>query len=293
MVHRLARVLEPLALALEALAKAIDVDAHRRPSAAAASRASAASSLTPSRTTTLSRDERAGRQLEVARVRDRESWRGGRGRHRSRGRPRAGRSRAPSRHRRGGRRSRDRFAPGTTRSRRLVRGAFTSRRISTLRFRLARDLPDPAVGDLADGGRVVHGVCASSSTHPRSPPRPLAERLERGSELGADPDDVLLEAALLGRGLARDAPRLGVRLLDDQVGLAPRLLLHVLRSALGRDERRAQERLELAVLRGLGLELLEAVGEVGALAPDLLEAVGDLLEQLVDRRGGSRAARRA
>ena len=42
------------------------------------------------------------------------------------------------------------------------------------------------------------------------------------------------------------------------------------------------KRLELAVLRSLGLELLEPVGEVGTLAPDLLEAVGDLLEQLVD-----------
>src|SRR5262245_41738610 len=37
------------------------------------------------------------------------------------------------------------------------------------------------------------------------------------------------------------------------------------------------------MLRCLGLELLEPVGEVGALAPHLLETVRDLLEQLVDR----------
>ena len=103
--------------------------------------------------------------------------------------------------------------------------------------------------------------------------RPIAERLERGAELGADLADVLLEPALLGGGLARDPPPFGVSLLDDEVRLAASLRLHVLRRPLGRDERRAQERLELAVLLGLGLELVEAVGEVGALAPDLLEAV--------------------
>lgn len=44
----------------------------------------------------------------------------------------------------------------------------------------------------------------------------------------------------------------------------------------------AEKRLELAVFRGLGFELLELVGEVGALTPDLLEAVGDLGEEPVD-----------
>ena len=73
-----------------------------------------------------------------------------------------------------------------------------------------------------------------------------------------------------------------MRLLDDEVRFAPGLLLHVLGGSLGRYERRAEQRLELAVFRGVGLELFEAVGEIGALAPDLLEAVGDLVEQLVD-----------
>ena len=73
-----------------------------------------------------------------------------------------------------------------------------------------------------------------------------------------------------------------MRLLDDEIRLAPGLLLHVLGGSLGRDERGAQQRLELAVLRSVGLELLETVGEVGALAPNLLEAVCDLVQQLVD-----------
>ena len=75
-----------------------------------------------------------------------------------------------------------------------------------------------------------------------------------------------------------------MRLLDDQVRLAAGLLLHVLGRALGRDERRAQERLELDVAGDLGLELLDAVGELGPLAPDVLEAVGDLLDRLLDAR---------
>jgi hypothetical protein len=36
------------------------------------------------------------------------------------------------------------------------------------------------------------------------------------------------------------------------------------------------------------LDALDLVGEVGALAPDLLEAVDDVLEQLVDGVGCSR-----
>ena len=75
-------------------------------------------------------------------------------------------------------------------------------------------------------------------------------------------------------------PALGVRLGDDQLRLAPRLLLDVLRGALGRDERRTQQRLELDVARDLGSSSSIALGELGALAPDRLEAVGDL----VDRR---------
>ena len=50
---------------------------------------------------------------------------------------------------------------------------------------------------------------------------------------------------------------------------------------LGRDERRPQEPLGLLVADEIGLELLDLVGEVGAVAPHVLEAVGDVLEQPV------------
>ena len=70
--------------------------------------------------------------------------------------------------------------------------------------------------------------------------------------------------------------------VDDRVGLAPGLVLQLVSRALRGDERRAQQRLELAIALELGLELLDAIRVVGPLAPDRLEALGDLLEQPVD-----------
>ena len=110
---------------------------------------------------------------------------------------------------------------------------------------------------------------------------PVAERVERRPKLRPDLDHVLLEPPLLGCGLASDSSGLGMCFLDDQVRLAPGLLFHVLSRPFGGHERRAQKRLELAMLRRLGLDLLEAVGEVGALAPDALDAIRDLREELV------------
>jgi hypothetical protein len=54
--------------------------------------------------------------------------------------------------------------------------------------------------------------------------------------------------------------------------------------ALGGDEGRAQQTLELDVTRHLGLELLDALDELRALAPDGLEAVGDVVHHPVDGR---------
>ena len=82
---------------------------------------------------------------------------------------------------------------------------------------------------------------------------------------------------------AGDRAGLGVRLADDRLGLLARLLAQLLGGALGGDERRPQQALELLVADEVDLELLDLVGEVGALAPDVLEAVGDLDEQRVDR----------
>ena len=86
----------------------------------------------------------------------------------------------------------------------------------------------------------------------------------------------------LAASLAGDRPALGLRLGDDRFGLALRLVAQLVRGPLGRDEGRAQQRLELAVPLQLALEQLDAVGVVGPLAPDGLEALGDLLQQAVD-----------
>ena len=178
-------------------------------------------------------------------------------------------------------------APGLTRSRRRARAVHGPKDIgatdSTLRPGGSR------VGDLLDG------VGSDRELGPLLVRRSglSVQRLERRPQQRADLAHVLLEPLLLGCGLARDPTPLGVRFLHDQVRLAPRLLLHVLRSAFGGDECRAQERLQLAMLRGLGLELLELIGEVGTLAPHLLEAVGDLGEEPVDALAAIPAEERA
>src|SRR4249920_1030405 len=73
-----------------------------------------------------------------------------------------------------------------------------------------------------------------------------------------------------------------MRLLDDEVGLPSCLVACLLGGALCRDERRAQQLLELPVLGGFGLKIFDLVGEVGAFAPDILEAVGDVQQQPLD-----------
>ena len=74
-----------------------------------------------------------------------------------------------------------------------------------------------------------------------------------------------------------------MRLAQHEVGLAPGLLLQVCGGPLGGDERRAQQRLQLAVAHEVGLELLHLVAQIGALAPDVLEASDDLVEQPLGR----------
>src|SRR5947199_70334 len=66
-------------------------------------------------------------------------------------------------------------------------------------------------------------------------------------------------------------------------GLAPCLLLQLCRCPLRGDERRAQQPLELTEPHEIGLELLDLVREIRALAPHVLEARGDLVEQPVHR----------
>ena len=100
----------------------------------------------------------------------------------------------------------------------------------------------------------------------------VVHRVERRLEQRAHLARLGEQPLALGRGRARDGSRLGVRLAEDQLGLALRLVLQLVGRRLGRDERRPQQRLELAVADELALELLDPVGEVGPLAPDLLES---------------------
>jgi hypothetical protein len=72
-------------------------------------------------------------------------------------------------------------------------------------------------------------------------------------------------------------------LLDDEIRLASRLRAHLVGGPLGRDERVAKERLELARAGKLRFEALDVVVEIGALAPDVLEALGDLVQEPVGR----------
>src|SRR3954469_24492050 len=110
----------------------------------------------------------------------------------------------------------------------------------------------------------------------------VVDRVERGLEQGADLARLGKQALALGRSLTRHRPGLGVRLADHQLGLPLCLVLQVVRGLLRRDERRPQQRLEVTMARELALELLDPVGVVGPLPPDLLERVGDLADQLVD-----------
>src|SRR5438552_10705712 len=80
-----------------------------------------------------------------------------------------------------------------------------------------------------------------------------------------------------------DRARLRTCLLDDQLGLFASLLLERYGSLLGRHERRAQKPFDLAIANEVVLELVDLVGQVGPLAPDVFEAGDDLLEQTVDR----------
>ena len=78
---------------------------------------------------------------------------------------------------------------------------------------------------------------------------------------------------------ADDLTRGRVRLLDDDHRLILRGIAELGRRSLGRDQRLAKQRLELAVADDVLFELLDLVDQIGALAPDLFEAVGDLEQQ--------------
>ncbi len=108
-----------------------------------------------------------------------------------------------------------------------------------------------------------------------------ANRGQYSSELGPNPVDLGVQPFALGHGITHDLARLSPRLSQNSLAFASRLVGHLLRSPLGRDQRRAQELLQLAVAHQLALELLDPVGYVGTIAPDVLEACHHVGEKLV------------
>src|SRR5207248_6728983 len=100
----------------------------------------------------------------------------------------------------------------------------------------------------------------------------VVQRVQRRPQLQADPSRGTEQLLVLHAGVALDRTGLGMRLREDRVGLPLGLVTELVRGALRRDERRPNELLELLVAGDVALELLEAVGEVGPLAPDVLEA---------------------
>src|SRR5215211_7262790 len=174
---------------------------------------------------------------------------------RSRGRPPAARRRGPSRPRRAARRPHS-FARPAKRARRdeLSRGEF-SRVSGRFRSRIA-----------------------------------LIEDVERALELRADARRARGEPLSFG---ARDLAGGRVGFLHDDGRLLLRSVAQLCGRALGRDERLAEQGLELAIAHEVFLQLLDAVGEVGALAPDFLEAVGDLEQQPLGRTAAVAAERTA
>src|SRR4029077_14803031 len=102
--------------------------------------------------------------------------------------------------------------------------------------------------------------------------RRVVDRLERRAQLRLDPARLRDQPLVLGDRVSLQLPRLRMRLAEDQLRFAPRLLLQLRRRAFRRHQRRAQQRLELLEAHEVGLELLDLVREVGALAPHVFEA---------------------
>src|SRR2546422_664473 len=114
--------------------------------------------------------------------------------------------------------------------------------------------------------------------------RRLVDERECRVQEGAHPPHFRQQPVVVRARSPRDRSGLGARLLDDQVRLPPGLLFERDCSLFGRDECRAQKRLELAIPNEIRLELLDLVGEICALAPDVFEARDDLVQQPVDSR---------
>src|SRR2546429_6730494 len=113
--------------------------------------------------------------------------------------------------------------------------------------------------------------------------RLIVDEGERRTEEGAHPAHLSEQAVVVAPGGPRDRAGLRACLLDDQLCLFAGLLLERHSSFLRRHERRPQKPLDLAITDEIVLELVDLVRQVGPLAPDVLEAGDDLVEQPIDR----------
>src|SRR5215210_623221 len=107
----------------------------------------------------------------------------------------------------------------------------------------------------------------------------VADHVEGALELRPDAHGARREPFPLGAGGPDDLARGRMCFLDRDGRLVMRRVTQLRGRKLGREERLAEQRLQLAVADEVLLELLGAVDQVGALSPDLLEAVRDLQQQ--------------
>src|SRR5262249_18549140 len=110
----------------------------------------------------------------------------------------------------------------------------------------------------------------------------LLDHPERGAQERLDAPGLAEEAFPFVLGRPHDRPCLAVSLRDDELGFAPRGVLRLGGRLLGGDQARGGQLLAVLALAEALVEVLDAVGQLSPLAPHLLVAVGDVLEQAVD-----------
>src|SRR5262249_43451465 len=180
--------------------------------------------------------------------------------HRSRGHARVERRCAPSRPRRAG--LRPRFSG--LRARRGYGGVWSARAFEDQYRRGVLRCPAP-----------LRTLCRGINDR-------ILEGVERRSQKRANPSGSDEQQLAFAAGVVRDRTRLAMGLLDDRARLAACVVTHVLRRALGGEERRPHQVLDFTMPGDLTLELVDAIGEVHPFLPDRFVARRDLGERGVD-----------
>ncbi len=111
--------------------------------------------------------------------------------------------------------------------------------------------------------------------------RAFLDHSEGRAQQGLHAADLCREPRVLALSAPGDRPRLLMRLRHDQLGLALRMGADLRCGLLGRHERVGEQFLAAPQLHELLLHLLDLVRELAPLAPDVLEAVGDIVQELL------------